>query len=243
MRIIPFLIFFFTHITYSQDTTWKLNAQKIWDSSELVKPYEGISYYDDFNLTLGGKSVRYCNDYPCDGWIEDYYTTGTLAHRGFYLLGELQTFYNYYPSKVKEREFIEMPDGSKQFASFFPNGKPRIKIQFNKKRKIVKYESYYENGNYQIIEVYEPSGKYPIEKKEFFPKGLLAISLKLINEKKLIYDYREFYDNGSLRTSGFYVYKDSLIKDDKWFYYSSQGILIKKENYKQGKIVKEEFIK
>ena len=55
-----------------------------------------ITMYEKLNIMLGGDTVR--NDpsgYAANGYLEDYYTTGQLLHKGFYVDG-LNLYYGFH---------------------------------------------------------------------------------------------------------------------------------------------------
>src|ERR1700761_8863869 len=64
-----------------------------YKSSDVVDSAYGITLFDKMAPSLGGDSVRYDKKgYSAQGWQEDYYMSGKLLHKGFYVDGELRAF-------------------------------------------------------------------------------------------------------------------------------------------------------
>ncbi len=239
MRPLLYFVFIFLWNVKGQTSGFPLNAQNIIDTGVIAGMSDGINIYDDYNPVLKGDSIRYCGDYVCDGWIEDYYNNGKLAHRGLYVMGQLQTYYNFYPSGVKEREFIHTPDNKKVFTSYYPDGKLRKKIIFNKKNLVIDFETYYQNGGPQILEYYDEDGKQLKQKKEFYPSKVLAKSIILISSKKNLYEYREYNEKGQLMLFGsISISEDKITREGEWIYFLPSGAIYKKEQYKRGELIK-----
>jgi len=227
-------------VVVGQGEDWRLMANEIWDTTSLITE-EGIVYYDNFNRVLKGDSVRYCGDYVCDGWVSDYYNNGQLAHRGFYVMGELQIYTNYYPDGRKEREFTELGNKIRILTSYYRNGKQRASIKFNKRNKVVEMTLYYPEGNVMIYEKYDEGGDVLLEKKEYYRNGVVAKHTFIADKKKKSYGYREYFERSTIKVAGYMVCdKDgSLLNDGKWQYFDENGVLLKEEKYDRGRKIGE----
>ena len=66
----------------------------------------GITMFEPLNMMLGSDTVRNDrNGYAANGYQEDYYSTGQLLHKGFYVDGQLKVYKNYFPNGEVERNF------------------------------------------------------------------------------------------------------------------------------------------
>ena len=59
-----------------------------YNEADVVDEIKGIYVYDKLSTKMGGDSIRNCDGYGCDGWVEDFYSTGEILHKGYYENGE-----------------------------------------------------------------------------------------------------------------------------------------------------------
>ncbi|MBL4670187.1 MAG: hypothetical protein JKY30_13115 [Flavobacteriales bacterium] len=87
----------------------KLDAQNLsgnkYIPEAVIDSKYGIIMYEKLNMMLGGDTVRNQNGYAANGFIQDYYTSGQLLHKGFYVDGQLKVYKNYFPNGKVERNF------------------------------------------------------------------------------------------------------------------------------------------
>ena len=104
---------------------------------------------------LGGDTVRNDQDgYAANGYLEDFYTTGQLLHKGFYVDGQLKVYKNYYPNGKVERNFRMVDLKKSKMDIFYKDGTPKSKIVYVGSEAL-KWEDYYPNGTLEFIEVYD----------------------------------------------------------------------------------------
>jgi len=78
-----------------------LNAQSVGSQTHVfAMVYDsvyGIQFYDKYNPTLEGDSIRkYSDGHLCNSLIEDHYPNKQILHKGFYTNGKLTQYTNYY---------------------------------------------------------------------------------------------------------------------------------------------------
>lgn len=219
----------------------QLNAQvKHGDTLQFKDIYDsayGINVYEALNMVTGGDSTR--NDvkgYALQGWMEDYYSNGQVAHKGYYIDGQLKAFKNYYPNGQLEREF-KMTDLSKSgMTIYYQDGKLKSAIVYVDKIPI-KEEDYFPTGQLEYIEEYDKRGEYYIQRKFYSQNGKPTSVLELTDPKKKIYSSKEYYDNGNLKEEGPMIYNQGMgdyQKNGKWKFYVENGTLKEEKTFSKG---------
>lgn len=211
-----------------------LNAQKLlekyqpekktYDRSIIDSTY-GIQIFDKLNPLLGGDSTRNCNGYACNGWVEDFYSTGRLLHKGYYQQGQTRNYKNYYPNGQLERQFKAVDDYKSNLKSFYETGTPKSEVIYDGETPL-QWTDYYPNGQVEFIEVYNKGGEYYLSKKSFYESGKPETQMEMVNSKKKIYASKEFHPNGSLKEEGMLFYSPDLLDYQKlgtWKIYKEDG--------------------
>ncbi|MEI6346866.1 MAG: hypothetical protein WCP69_02860 [Bacteroidota bacterium] len=199
----------------------------------------GITKYDAFCPILEGDSVRYCGKAPCTGWVKDYYPgTEKLIHQGSYDYGRISTtFTNYFFSGVIERTFFKKPNGDYySFEVFDSLSKPVTKIEYYR-TTVIKRQDFYPGGIMELDDVYEKKGRYIESQKYYYRNGKPYSELMLVDDKKNLYNYREFSKTGKLKFAGQKIRNPEIndyFSHGKWAYYDENGKIIKIENYVKG---------
>jgi antitoxin component YwqK of YwqJK toxin-antitoxin module len=110
--------------------------------------------YKTFSAELGGDKIRFDIDgNPCQGWIKDYYDSGQLLHRGYYVDGKLKIFKNYYANGNVERVFKLKGYRKSNMQLFYADGRPKSIIKFYKGNPRKCSEFYYYNNAQEEIYV------------------------------------------------------------------------------------------
>ncbi|MBS1647724.1 MAG: hypothetical protein JST67_10325 [Bacteroidetes bacterium] len=210
-----------------------------YKSSQVVDSAYGITLFDKMAPALGGDSLRYDKrGYSAQGWQEDYYESGKLLHRGFYVDGELKAFKNYYENDQIERAFRMTDYKHSEVVVFYPDGK--IKSQIHYYSKVPQKEiDYYHNGNVDMIEENFGDNEYLIKRNSFFENGAAEAVFELIDKKKKTYTRKEFFPNGKVKEEGtlkFYKDRNDYLKEGEWKTYDEQGNLLKTETFFIGEL-------
>ncbi len=93
------------------DLTDKKLYHNTYDPKKVIDEKYGIVMYEKLNMMLGKDSIRNgATGYAANGFIEDYYTSGQLLHKGFYVDGQLKIYKNYYPNGKEEQVFRSMDE-------------------------------------------------------------------------------------------------------------------------------------
>jgi antitoxin component YwqK of YwqJK toxin-antitoxin module len=224
---------------FAQNYSDQVPQLKRFKSADVVDSAYGITFFDKMAPSLGGDSIR--NDkkgYSAQGWLEDYYTSGKLLHRGFYVDGELRAFKNYYENDQVERAFRMIDYKHSEVIVYYPDGK--LKSQIHYYSKVPQKEiDYYHNGNVDLVEENYGDNDYLIKRNSFYENGYAETVFELVDKKKKTYTHKEFYENGKLKEDGtlkFYKDRNDYLKEGEWKTYNDQGNLKKTENYQAGEL-------
>lgn len=240
-----FLILLFIIIcpanSFPQGLFQKPLETKVKYTESVIDPDYGIMMYTRLTIMLGGDSVRYCNGYACQSWIEDHYENGQLLHKGYYMEGQLKIYKNYYPDGAIERQFRNTDLSKCELITHYPDGKLRTKgVYIN--GSALQYEEYYANGSPGYYEESHKSLDYYINTRSYFENGKPESILQLIDPKKMIYNKMEYYENGNIKEEGKLFFNKSSLdyyKADKWLFYNENGKLVNESFYENGKKIKE----
>ena len=225
---------------------------------------ENTSFFSIYsnNIFRGSTGIEdFFNASIIKGKMENYFKNGNLRekrefknknnyiiHESFYENGNL--WYKYYPETHEEKYFYITGELEKRityhditvFRVYYKNGKLKEKKELKQGNGV--FKTYYENG------VLQESGKYEDEYirgyiERFYENGN-------IKEKGEIYEFDKqfqnsdsefkkmgkfecFYENGNIKERGVYDWYGK--KDGLFEYFSKNGKLIKKENYKDGELI------
>lgn len=168
-----------------------LNPKNAYSSNNYFNQYEALVF------KLGGDSLRYCGNYLCNNWIEDLYSTGQVVHRGFYINGILESYYNYYPDGTKEREFRVLNDNDYFYRLYYPNGNLRIEKYIY--RGVTKeLNLFFKNGVLKEKILINTKTEQLISRKTFDRENNLIYSVEF-NEDENNYFEKTYFSNGVLR--------------------------------------------
>jgi len=198
--------------------------------------------YEKLNMMLGGDTVRNDqNGYAANGYLEDFYTTGQLLHKGFYVDGQLKVYKNYYPNGKVERNFRLVDLRKSKMDIFYKDGTPKSKIVYIGSEAL-RWEDYYPNGTLEFIEVYDKNFQYYIEKANYFENGTPENTLVLENKKKLLYTQTYYHSNGQIKELGQMKYNKTEFDYQNigvWKVFDKNGAPIKEVKYANGNVISE----
>jgi antitoxin component YwqK of YwqJK toxin-antitoxin module len=247
MRFIIILFLLFSSELFAQSkllekfTPTSANNKK-YDRSIIDSTY-GITMYEKLNVVLGGDSTRNCNGYGCNGWVEDYYTTGQLLHKGYYQQGQLKTYKNFYPNGQLERSFKAIDDYRSSLKVYYENGQPKSDVVYDD-QNVIMWTDYYSNGQIEFVENYNRSGEVYISKKSFYENGKPETLLELVSSKKMLYSSKEYHSNGNVREEGSVVYNPDMLDYQKigtWKIYKEDGNPKGEQTYINGRLDNEKM--
>ena len=235
-----FSLFFILSLNFIKAQTSfadQIPAAQKYDPTKVVDSEYGIQMYEKLIFALGGDSVRYNKKgYNTQGWMEDYYTTGTILHKGFYEDGQLKVFKNFYPNGNLERSFRIIDMKRCETIEYYQDGKVKSEIIFydgNAQKQI----DYYTNGVISYIEEHEKSNDYLFKRNSYKDDGNPSIVFEIIDKKKKTYIHKEYFENGKLKEEGemkFSADAFDYVKEGVWIYYDEAGKQSRKEKYHNG---------
>lgn len=223
-----------------------LNDKKLYSNTYIpdavIDEKYGITMYSKLNMMLGGDTVRNDqNGYAANGYMEDYYTTGQLLHKGFYVDGQLKVYKNYFPNGNVERNFRMVDLKKSKMDIFYKDGAPKAKIIYLGSEALV-WEDYYPNGVLEFVEAYDKNFQYYVEKANYFENGSPENTLVLDDKKKLLYTQTYYHTNGKIKEIGQMKYEKAEFDYQNigvWKKFDENGTPTKEIKYVGGKIQSE----
>ena len=201
---------------------------------EVVDPEYGIIIYNKLVPCMGGDSIRYNKvGYNAQSWQEDYYASGKLLHRGFYIDGQIKVFKNYWENGNLERELITVDNLRCKLFTYYPNGQARSEIMYYEGIEI-KQKDFFENGSIELDEEIDKKDGSIIKRIINYPDSKPKVIMELIDKKNKMYSYKEYYENGNLKEEGTLNFRKDMndyVKNGEWKFYNEQGQLVKTTKY------------
>jgi antitoxin component YwqK of YwqJK toxin-antitoxin module len=210
---------------------------KRYSKAEAFDPKKGIVMYNKLVPAIKGDSVRYNKaGYNLQGWQEDFYDSGKLLHKGFYVDGQIKVFENYYETGQVERTLNVSDPMRCSIDTYYPDGKVRSQILFYDGNAQREYY-FFPNGNPEKVFESDKDRQMVYKNNSYYDNGQQASSLELLDKKSRKYFKKEFYNNGKVKEEGVYLLSDisNYQKDGEWIYYDEKGSIIKKEKFQNGK--------
>lgn len=201
----------------------------------------GIIMYKNLNMMLGSDTIRNVNGYAANGFVKDFYITGQLLHKGFYVEGQLKVYRNFFPDGTVERNFRMVDTKKSKMDIYYKDGTEKSKITYVNS-EAQSWADYYPSGTLEFIEVYDKNIQYYIEKGNYFEDGSPENTLVLENKKKLVYTQTYFYANGEVKRVGQMKYVKTEFDYQNigtWVEYDNAGKAIKEIKYASGSIQSE----
>ncbi len=242
-----FLSVFIFSISYSlvaqNDLTDKSLYHNTYDAKQVIDETYGINIYENLNMMLGDKSTRNgINGYAANGFLEDYYKTGELLHKGFYVDGQLKIYKNYYPNGNVERNFRMVDIKKSKMTIFYEDGTMKSDIVYIE-NEALSWTDYYPNGMVEFEEIYEKSFQYYEKKGNYYSNGKPENILELTDKKKLLYNQSYYYENGNLKEQGVVKYDKTMFDYSRigdWKLYNESGVATKIQKYTNGVVHSEQ---
>jgi len=231
----------FLQLSAQNNLSDKKHYHDVYIPDAVIDAKYGIVMYEPLNMMLGGDTVRHNQKgYACDGFVEDYYTTGELLHKGFYVEGKLKIYKNYYPNGKMERNFRMVDLKKSKMTLLYKDGVIKSNIVYIE-NEALKWEDFYPNGTLEFIEEYNKSFEYYVLRANYFENGEPQSVLELVNKKKLEYTQEDYYDNGNIKESGAVKYDRNMFDYKRvgtWLLYdeSESGKAIKEQKYINGTV-------
>ena len=216
----------------------------VYEPAKVIDEKYGIIRYEKLNMLLGSDTIRNKNGYAANGFVEDYYKSGQLLHKGFYVDGQLKIYKNYFPNGKLERNFRMVDIKKGKMDIFYNNGTQKSKV-FYVDGEALKWEDYYSNGNLEFIEVYDKEIQYYLEKANYYENGTPENTLVLENKKKLLYTQTYFYQNGKIKELGQMRYNKSMFDYERlgvWKVFDESGKATKEVKYANGEVQSEKSL-
>lgn len=242
-------IFSFLILIYSLSSSAQNNLKdkslyyKTFDSKDIIDETYGIVIYEQLNMMLGEGSTRNgINGYAANGFLEDYYTTGQLLHKGFYVDGQLKIYKNYFPNGNVERNFRMVDIKKSKMTIFYEDGTMKSDIVYIE-NEALSWIDYHPNGLVEFEEIYDKSFQYYEKKGNYFKDGKPESVLELTDKKKLLYNQSYYFENGNLKEQGVVKYNKAMFDYERigeWKLYNESGVAIKIQKYTNGVVHSEQ---
>jgi len=212
---------------------------KRYSPEEIIDPDYGITRYNKLVVSIGGDSIRYTKDgYNAQGWQEDYYVSGKLLHKGFYVDGFIRVFKNFYENGQVERNFSSSDPKRSKMEIFYEDGKVRSTILYFDGSPQNQYD-FFRSGAPEYVEENDKDMEYLFKRNSYAENGMPISLFELIDKKSKRYLKKEFHDNGRLMEEGQMIFRKDLgdyQKDGVWTYYDEKGNITKTEKYYKGEL-------
>lgn len=238
-KIFFLLILFTTGKAFSQRFANQIPQLKRYTPSEVIDSDYGIIIFNKMVQTIGGDSLRYTKDgYNAQGWQEDYYVSGKILHKGFYVDGYIKVFKNYYENGQVERNYTSNDPRRSKMEIYYEDGKVRSTIEFFEGNTQNQYD-YFKNGTPEFIEENDKDIEFLYKRNSYYENGNPASLFELIDKKAKKYTKKEFYENGRIKEEGDMYFRKEIgdyLKEDTWTYYNDKGDVLKTEKYHKGQI-------
>ncbi|MBA3901733.1 MAG: tetratricopeptide repeat protein, partial [Bacteroidetes bacterium] len=191
------------------------------------------------------------------GYVETYYTNGTISSKGNYVDGEKDGLFIYYyknGQKSRESNFkkgevhgeftLYYEDGKKRRTGFYENGKQQgIQKDYNKAGHLTnianykddesdgKFLIYFDMGEaYKKYEGYYLKGKLNDSLYEYYDNGAID-AIEIYKNGQLNGERKEFHRNGQLKSVVKYI---EGVREGEYKSYFDNGQLYKQGHYKAG---------
>ncbi|MBA3664090.1 MAG: hypothetical protein H0W61_07785 [Bacteroidetes bacterium] len=205
---------------------------------DIVDSVEGISMYNKLLESIGGDSVTFNKaGYNLQGWNEDYYQSGKLLHRGYYIDGKAIVFKNFFENGQCERTVVNPDPLHCNIDIYFEDGKQRRQISYYNGLPQKRYD-FYLNGLPKYAEENEKDMKYLTLKKSWYSNGQMENLMELVDQKNKKYTAKSYYTNGQVKEEGAFVLSadGAYIKDGTWTQYDNSGKVKKTEKFNASKL-------
>jgi antitoxin component YwqK of YwqJK toxin-antitoxin module len=239
-RLTYFIVLLTVSISgFSQLFSSQVPQLKRYTPAEIIDEDYGIIRYNKLVPSMGGDSLRYTKDgYNAQGWQEDYYVSGKLLHKGFYVDGFIKVFKNYYENGQIERTYSSSDPRHSKLEIYYEDGKVRSTINYYDGNAQNQYD-FFKNGTPEYVEENDKDIEFLYKRNSYYSNGLPASIFELVDKKSKKYIKKEFYENGRVKEEGSMLFRKDLgdyLKDGVWTYFDEKGNTIKTEKYQNGEL-------
>jgi antitoxin component YwqK of YwqJK toxin-antitoxin module len=197
-----------------------------YNQTDVLDTADGIKIYNKLIESIGGDSITYNKaGYNLQGWNEDYYTSGKLLHRGYYVDGKVIVFKNFFENGQVERSVVNPDPLHCNIDIYYEDGKQKKQISYYNGLPQKKYE-FYKNGLPKYAEENEKEMKYLTLKKTWYSNGQTENQIELTDPKNKKYIQKTYYSSGQLKEEGPLVLSNDgkeYVKDGVWNFYDVSG--------------------
>jgi antitoxin component YwqK of YwqJK toxin-antitoxin module len=238
--LLPLIIYLSVPKLYAQVDPSKIFQDfKKYEFKNVYDSTYGIVMYNELILSIGGDSVRYDHKgHNAQGWIEDFYKSDKVLHKGYYVDGQLRVFKNFYENGEVERSF-RLSDGKKSAMTiYYPDGKIKSDLTYFGE-SVTSQVDYFQTGLKEYEEESDKSGLIMWKRISYFPDGFVDNSLEVTDKKKKKYMQKEFYSGGKIKLEGelkLDMATYDYVKEGVWNYYDEKGAITKTEKYHNGRL-------
>jgi antitoxin component YwqK of YwqJK toxin-antitoxin module len=207
-----------------------------YKASQVTDPERGIAIYDKMNIAIGDSTRNTPKGYAASDWIEDYYESGQLLHKGFYVEGKLKLYKNYWENGKMERSFRFLDFSKSQMTVYYKDGQVRSDILY-KDGAPMKTNEFYPSGKTDFEEEYDSKIEYLLYRRSYSEAGKPTSILELKTPKKKIYYQTDYFDNGNIKEEGTVILipgTEDYRKDGTWKVYDETGKQVAEEEYAKG---------
>lgn len=237
--IIFLSVVFVSSNLFSQQYAKQVPLNKRFTPAEIIDPDYGIIIFNKMVQTIGGDSLRYTKDgYNAQGWQEDYYASGKILHKGYYVDGFIKIFKNFYENGQVERNYTSSDPRRSKMEIFYEDGKIRSNIEYFEGNTQNQYD-FFRNGTPEFIEENDKEVEFLYKRNSYYENGNPSSLFELIDKKTKKYVKKEFYENGRVKEEGNMFLRKEMgdyQKEDTWTYYDEKGNVTKSEKYHKGQI-------
>ncbi len=233
------LVFVTNFSVFAQEQLLEIpNTNEFKPKLELIESKEyGINIYDQYATFLKEPMVRKNGDgNPITAKQTDYFSDGSVLHKGIYVDGTLRSYTNFFPNGNFERNYKYKTDGTGELQVFYNNGYYRS-IQNYSNFNAYLWEDYYENGKLAFIEKRNKKSNVPELIQENNYKGSTISSIEISDNKKLLYIKTVYYPNGKIAEQGNLVYNEEIQdfrKEGTYFTFNTLGKVTSEVVYQMG---------
>lgn len=232
-------IVFASGTVFSQRYANQVPQLKRYTPAEVIDSDYGIIIFNKMVPTIGGDSLRYTKDgYNAQGWQEDYYVSGKILHKGYYVDGSIKIFKNFYENGQVERNYTSTDPRRSKMEIFYEDGKVRSNIEYFEGNTQNQYD-FFRNGSPEFVEENDKDVEFLYKRNSYFENGNPSSLFELINKKSKKYVKKEFYENGRIKEEGNMFLRKEMgdyQKEDTWTYYDEKGNVTKTEKYHKGQL-------
>lgn len=228
----------FAEIAFAQRFADQVPQIRRYNQKDIVDSLDGIKMYNKLLEAIGGDSITYNKaGYNLQGWNEDYYLSGKLLHRGYYIDGKAIVFKNFFENGQCERTVVNPDPLHCNIDIYFEDGKQRRQINYYNGQPQKRYD-FYVNGLPKYAEENEKEMKYLTLRKSWYSNGQMQNILELTDPKSKKYIAKTFYSNGQVKEEGHMVLQadGTYAKDGTWYSYDNNGKNKKTEKHNAAKL-------